>query len=276
MFQKLLRYEALLIASTPLLGYLILTTYYAAMADTYQITIGAGSPNLMYSVSLGIIIAILLLIAFALSSWLASLIPAKKSPWWWRIKRIAQVLFFLWFAVYFGVGLDNDYPLSELYLGISIITLPVIAALAFMELAWPLIKHRKVKSKTKRLAKQTKNEIYYTSSSYIRYLFRGTRIVLLLIPLLIILMIAQNKGTSAASPTKPHTYMIIESTSANDKNTQQIVLINYGSSWLVAEYDDSYPGKPAYRKKYQLITYDRISDYTITSKYVPYLYVYND
>ena len=274
MYRKLLRYEAFLIALAPLFGYLILSQYYSAMEDKYDINLMLGSPNLMSSISLGLTIAMFLGVSFALSSWLANLVPAKNSPWFWRIKRIVQVLLFVWFALYFGVVAGKDFPIGEIYLGIGILTLPLVIALAFMEFAWPLIKHRKIKSKARRLTKETKNEVYYTSSSYAKHLFKGSRIVLLLIPLVLALLIANNRGSTAGDITKPRDYAIIQR--ASDDKQKQIVLIDYGTSWLVAKYDDSYPEMPAYRKEYQLIPRDDMSDYIIKTKYITRLYVYND
>jgi hypothetical protein len=141
--------------------------------------------------------------------------------------------------------------------------------LAIREYALPLLRFRKHNKKTERLTLFRNNDIYKSSLTYHKDLLRGTGIGLLALPIFVIAAVAGNMGEAAGTITTPRNYIVI------DSSPKQIVLIDYGSKWLTAQYDDSYPGMPAYRKEYTIIQAADMGKDPFTIKHINELYVYN-
>ena len=271
MFNKRLLSDALIVALAPVYGYCLLHIYYAAMERSYGMPNTLSGPEFYVAIWLGAAIGAAMFVSYCVADWIAALIPAQN-PWFIRARRIVQTILFICFGLYFSIipSLSGN-AWFMVVIALLILVSPVILLLLAREYFLPIfLLRKKYKKKTERLSRYKDGGFYATSLAYHKDLLRGTRIGLLAIPLLVIAINADSMGAAAGNVSKARNYIII------DSSPKQIVLIDYGSQWLAAKYDDSYPGMPAYRKEYSIIKADDRSKYTFTIKHIDQLYVYND
>jgi hypothetical protein len=136
------------------------------------------------------------------------------------------------------------------------------------EVIFPLIQFRKEKRFLKRLSGHNSPEFYLSAAKYYKSFFRPASLGLLFIPFIISVNLISAIAANKTDMSHPREYMIINT------NPKRIVLVNYGDRWLTAVYDDSYSGKPAYRKDYQIINSDDFGKSSFTIKKLDMLYVY--
>lgn len=262
--------EAMLIAAAPLLGSLILTYYYKKVEANLGVPETLWSGNLFYSVGIGLGLIMLLTLMFWLSEIISRLIPVKKqNPFLVRLRRITQVSLFFTLGLLLQtiIGYENDF-LSQLPTALSMLA-AVYLIFSIREIGFPLIQFRKEKKFRKRLERHNSNVFYQTPSTYYKSFLKPTSLGLLFIPFVIMVTLVSAIATSHTDMAHPREYMIINT------NPKRIVLVNYGDRWLTAVYDESFPGRPAYRKNYQVINSDDFGKSSFTVKDLDMLYVYN-
>lgn len=262
--------EALLIASAPLLGSLTLTYYYKTVEENLGIPHTLWSGNLFYSVGLGLGLVIILTVVYWLSEIISRLIPLKvQNPIWVRLRRITQVSLFFTLALLLQTIMGYENKFMEGLLPALLIFLAVWLIFFVREIIVPFIQFRKEKQLLRRLDHHNSPDFYLSTATYYKSFLRPASLGLLLVPFIIMVNLISAVAANNTDISHPREYMIINT------NPKRIVLVNYGDRWLTAVYDDSFPGRPAYRKDYQVINSDDFGKASFSIKRLNMLYVYD-
>lgn len=263
--------EAILIASAPLLGSLTLTYYYKTVEENLGIPNTLWSGNLFYSVGLGFGLVIVLTFVYWLSELMSRVIPLRlQNPIWVRLRRITQVSLFLTLALLLQTIIGYENRFTEGLLPALSMFLAVWFIFFVREIILPLIQFRKEKRLLKRLSNHNSPDFYLSAATYYKSFFRPASLGLLFIPFVISVSLISTIAASNTDMSHPREYMIINT------NPKRVVLVNYGDRWLTAVYDDSFSGKPAYRKDYQVINSDDFGKESFSVKKLNMLYVYDN
>lgn len=262
--------DAVLIALAPLIGYLLLLFFYDGAESNLRLPSGIGSVDIYQSIQLGFIIAFIVALAYWISEVLSRIIPARTSLLT-RIRRIVQVSTLLGFCFTVAATQGATFVKVDLDFLKSFAVLSLVASVPFIirDIVLPTVKHRKIKKIEKRLRKSRPDNLFVVTRRYYASFLTALNLAFLFVPLILLNTVAYNAGKASTATDKGREYIIIES------NPKQIVLINYGDRWVAANYDDSYPGKPAYRQEYSIIEKADMSKNKFTVKYIPSLYIYD-
>lgn len=242
--------DALLIAAGPLLGYLILKSYYSGAESNLGIPQGLSSVNIYQSVEIGFTLLVTVTVIFSLSE-IASRVafPSPLSPLMVRYRRVTQVSIFISTCltiagVQASSGVSSVFELAVMWLVFTVITyIPFI----IRDIVFPYYKYRTIKDGTKRLTLHRSDRHFTKTKEYYKTFLNTSNIVFLIIPVIIVNFFAYGYGAATTWPYKSRDYIVINS------SPKRVVLINYGDSWLTAEYVDANPKWPGYREEYKII-----------------------
>ncbi len=239
------------------------------MERSYNIPVSLDRPDVYESVLLGATVTLAVSISYFVSLGISGLIPSRRNyPWLLRLRRIIHLWLFTWLGFWFALVEKQETHFWVIIAALALLSSPVLLLLLIREYAYPLIYFRKTKSWAKRLTKFRKNGTYKSSGSYVKDLLSGAGVLFVCVPFILSLLIAGRVGIRAADPNKKHDYIIIES------KPRRIVLIDYGSRWLTAEYEEPLNGRPAYRQKFSIVNEPDMSKYPFTIKSIDVLYHY--
>ena len=260
--------DALLIAAGPLFGYLILKNYYTGAESNLEIPQTLSNINIYQSIELGFTLLVTVAVIFCLSD-VASRIIKPSSPEMIRYRRIAQVSIFIATCIALG-SIQGSSGVSSAPEAIVVwLIFVLITSVPFLirDILFPLYKHRQLEDKTRRLTLHRSDKYFTITKEYYKSFLSMTNIAFLIIPILIVNVLAFNSGASTTQPYKSRDYIIVNS------NPKRVVLINYGDSWLTAEYVDS-PKWPGYREKYKIIGKEETTKDSFEIKTLPMMIGY--